>query len=207
MVEAINNVNTTPKKGHVIRNTAIASVVGLPVGYIAGAAVKKIYKNGDFTDEFMKEFGNIICDSNPEEYSADELKMVKQGIALGENPSIEEVREYITKCSQSNPKIKQSADEFLKKSDAEIMEEFKISFDPIFQRIKKAKALIKPIFEEHKTFCYKSDSKLGAVLDAQKAELLLRHKAGKKCGVLTGVILGIVTFLLSKFSNNKNNNQ
>lgn len=203
MVDAVKNISTSNYQDNTNRNTGIATVVGAAGGYLAGAKTKKIYKNGEFTDEFIKQLSDTMIDNlvKNKEVDAERAKRAKEALALGENPDINKVKEYFKKYAKSIEEYEGEIDDILKKTDAEILAEFEELRSPLTSRIKNAKGLIRPVYEEHHTFNYKSDSKSGAVLFAQKAERALRRKAGAIWGVAAGVVLGFGTYILSKVLN------
>lgn len=214
MVEAISYKDNTN------RNTAIATGVGAVGGGIAGYMSKNILKNGEFTDEFVKQANNNLFDVF---YKDDPGKdLMKDLCNLGDEPNIKQSKKFLKKWEKDIESFPGEIQELLKKSDKEIIAEtksfreslmlatsengttFRESMDTIFTTAKKIYTNHKNSFKLHKDVVVNIDAIISKGLKIfSNAEKSIKGKAGLIWGAAIGTTGGVATYILSKVFNHK----
>ena len=207
MVEGVNSIQNKPiqkNKNNAAANAVVAGSLGAIGGGAAGYLTKQIYKDDKFTDEFIKQFRNEALDQACKDDAS--RKAVKAMINLKDNPSLDEVKNYISKYRNIFTDNVDDIDTFLKGANEEILNLFTSSKNLILDAIKEGEEILPNFYDKAKK-CFNvpldNSSNTDGLLAAIKAQQKIKGKAGLIWGATAGLVLGIGTYIVSKLSNNK----
>lgn len=210
MVDNIKNTQPpiTQKKDNTARNTAIATGIGLAGGGSIGYLTKQIYKNDQFTDEFINEINKQTI--NYFGNNKKERKFLNNLSKLDDNATLSTIKKFL----KNNKKfIETTVDEkmtnILKLSDSDIFEvftEFKNGFNTVVKtKLDAIKNLLPTLFDKDaKKFTPPNPSTNTKFYDLiVKSQQRIKGKAGLFWGITAGTVLGLGAFIASKPKNNK----
>ena len=222
MVEAVNGtVPVVSKKDNTLRNTAIGTGVGLVGGGATGYLTKNILKNGELTDEFVKEYAHTMIETQEKSLDAgkDVIKMVKECYDLGEDFSTSDARKFYKKYAKVaqiddktiNAVLDQPDEKFI-----EAMKEFRSrildakntgnKFKSYNVRLKEGLGHVKEWYTSNKNSLKADDAQikeLEAYKFATSAMKKLKFRAGAIWGASAAIVLGFGTFVISHIFSHK----
>ncbi len=210
MVESVNNVQpvVTVKNDNAGRNAAIGGAVGLVGLGSVGYSTKKIFKDDNFTDEFIKEVNKSMINGIADDKS--ERKIMNSLLSMEENPSIDKIKKFLKNHKkyiekESGEKIA----DVLKQTDDDIKDTFNMIKEQFDKNIKSelnevSESLTNLFDKDKKKFNIPDNMKDNELVKAiSSARKKIKGKAGLVWGVASGAVLGAGAYIATKLSGNK----
>lgn len=215
MVENVSSVvsqNQVSNNDNTVRNMAIATSVGVVGGGATGWMTKKIFKDNDFTDEFVRTvrtkmiIENTVDSKEMEACTADLLNLLES-----DNIDTKNVKKFIKKYAE----VLKDSDEYeriSKASDSDLVAVFKEATEGVIEDAKKAgldkegmKRKLSKIFDTNKKKFnipeLKNDNAVAKAIKSTITELKAKSAAKWAAGV--AAVLGLGTYVVSKLAGSK----
>ena len=214
MVEGVNNVvsqNQVPNKDNTVRNTAIATSVGAVGGGVTGWMTKKVFKDNDFTDEFVRTVRERVIKTAPNE--SKELNAIVDLLNLCESDNVntKNVKKFIKKHSELL-KETDAYERISNASDNDLVTIFREEVDGILEDAKKSgidkegmKRRLSCFFDaDKKKFKFPENANDNSLVKVIKSSVMeLKAKSAAKWAAGVAAVLGLGTFAVSKLTGSK----